>query len=106
MPYHPRQFHHVEFFDRRQIASARESWNVRLAIPARARAARQNVSRLPLFKSNTVGRSRDMLDISDAMWRLGAGDEVDVHAKELAGAAKVAQGWADGIERESGDAGK
>jgi hypothetical protein len=50
--------------------------------------------------------SRNMLDIADAMWRLGAGAEVDAHAKELTGAARIAQDWADGIERESGDAAK
>ena len=44
--------------------------------------------------------SRNMLDIADAMWRLGAGAEVDAHANELTVAARIAQGWADGIEGE------
>lgn len=48
--------------------------------------------------------ARKMRDVSDAMWRLQIGPGVDGHAAEMAGAAAIADGWADGIEKESGDA--
>mgnify|MGYP000337760707 CR=1 FL=1 len=41
-----------------------------------------------------------MHEVADAMWRLGLGTDVDEHARELHGAANIAAGWADGIERE------
>ena len=43
-----------------------------------------------------------MTHVADHMAALG--DEVDAHASELRHAAVIAEGWADGIERESGDA--
>lgn len=48
--------------------------------------------------------SRLMRQIADAMWRLGLGADVDEHARELHGAAEIAKGWADGIERETREA--
>ena len=42
-----------------------------------------------------------MREVADALWRIG----VDRHATEMVGAASIAEGWADGIERESSDAG-
>lgn len=45
-----------------------------------------------------------MHEVADAMWRLGLGADVDEHARELHGAAEIAKGWADGIERETREA--
>ena len=45
-----------------------------------------------------------MTHVADHMTLLG-GDEVDAHAIELRRAAAIADGWADGVEKESGDAG-
>lgn len=43
--------------------------------------------------------SADMLDISAAMAYFGGFDQVmQDHANQLAGAAAIAAGWADGIE--------
>lgn len=49
--------------------------------------------------------SRLMRQIADAMWRLEMGAQVDAHAKDLHGAAEIATGWADGIERETREGG-
>jgi len=46
-----------------------------------------------------------MREVADAMWRLHMGVNVDDHSVQMTGAAAIADGWADGIERESGDAG-
>lgn len=49
--------------------------------------------------------ARKMRDVADAMWRLHMGVNVDDHSVQMTGAAAIADGWADGIEKESGDAG-
>jgi len=46
--------------------------------------------------------ARLMRQVADAMWRLQMGDKVDAHAAEMQGAARIADGWADGIEEEGG----